>query len=500
MDLVVCKCAKCDFTLGSILNLWIQIGKKYITPVTQMEDAPFKLSTAGVIREGEPDTLVSGCELQDAECAKCHVNLGQTCLSSPVNHVLNDGQAIFRIASVTLKRAKDLRRKVEPKIKRVLSLKNQTPSADEGARAPRDEREAPDSSKPTNQTGSLNFMQVQAELDSQRENINRIGATGMQVVSNFETVIARVDRQLQQLKESIESVHKGRDDQHAEVRALKTELLDVRVDCQNNPVLARLDQQLQTTDRVVTELRQALSQSRSETEALRDQLTTAQHNLQEMRDEAASLRAEASESSQAVQESVGAVKDYACEVSALRREVKQLRAELAQERTQPQAAEPESFSSHELDILASSISKIGNRASQVESLQMEFELFRTRLQRLEARPLATSANQSRAAPATASEPMSLDNDDKPGYEGAMRRKRILAGRDDTQSFDKTPHKRQALSPSDLDSGVSMGRSRADELYGSSPNTRSVARTGTRRTRAGLGQYGKTRLESWANSG
>lgn len=346
---------------------------------------------------------------------------------------------------------------------------------------------------------SPDLLQMQAELDAQRQHINRIGATGMQVVTNFETVMARVDRQMQQLSESIDSTRKDRDDQRNDLGALKSELVDAKWDCQNNSVVARLDQQLQTTDRLVTELRQALHQSKSEVEGLREQLSTTDRELQLVKSDASTLQARVDEAKHAVQESVGASRECACEVSSLRREVKQLRAELAQERAQPQPAEPSSFSSHELDILASRISKIGNRASQVESVQMDLELFRTRLQRLEARP---GANPNRGSGNLGGEASPRDDDEvQPVYEGNVRRKRALTARDDTQAFDKTPHKRAALSPSDPDSAVSIGCSRASDLYGSSPDSRSTApRPGLRRTRAIAGDYGTTRRENWAGRG
>ncbi|KAM4059559.1 hypothetical protein HRG_011615 [Hirsutella rhossiliensis] len=501
MDRVVCKCAKCDAILGSLINLWLQLGKKYITPLTHaQDDDPFPIATSGLVRQGDADTLVGGCQLQDAECAKCRANLGQKCLKSPVNHVLSDGQIIFRITSVILKLAGDLRRKAEPKIQRVLQLKNH---ASEHQNAPSSQTESvnpePGAAQNSPAADSPDLMQMQAELDAQRQHINRIGATGMQVVTNFETVMARVDRQMQQLSESIDSIRKDRDEQRNDLGALKSEVVDAKWDCQNNSVVARLDQQLQTTDRVVTELRQALHQSKSETQGLREQLTVAEQALQGAKGDAATLKTQIDETNQAVRESIAASREHVCEVSSLRREVKQLRAELAQERAQPQPAEPSSFSSHELDILASSISKIGNRASQVETLQMDFELFRARLQRLEARAIAPGANTSRTLGVEAH---ARDDDEaQPVYEGNARRKRALTARDDTQTFDKTPQKRAALSPSDLDSGVSTGCSRASDLYGSSRNTRSSAqRPGLRRTRANAGDYGTTRRESWAGRG
>ncbi|POR31287.1 Uncharacterized protein TPAR_08541 [Tolypocladium paradoxum] len=506
MDLVTCKCANCDAKLGSLVNLWTQIGKKYLTPAAQSEDEQFRVSSSGSIRQGDADTLVGGCQLQDAECAKCHANLGQKCLKTPVSHVFHDGQIIFRISSITLKSSTDLRRRAEPKIKRVLKLKNDASSTNGyGNTSPAQETPFVNFSKPGRGTpqdspsvDNLDFMQLQADLEAQRVDIHRIGSTGMQVVSNFETTIARVERQMKQLSDSIDSVRKDGDGQRDDLRSLKSEVTDVRWDCQNNSVVSRLDQQLQTTDRVVTELRQALNKSKSDMADLRDQLAAAQHELHEARDETARLKNEADETKQIAYESVAVSKEYASEVSTLRREIKQLRAELAQERAQPQTSEHSSFSSHELDILASSISKIGNRASQVESLQMEFELFKTRVQRLEARASMSAATPNRGCATTNGDVSPPNNENtQPCYEGNIRKKRTSAGRDDGQNFDTTPPKRVALSSSGFGSVLSASYARSSDVYRSSPGPNGVtAPAGSRRTRAGAARDRNTTKRGW----
>ncbi|KJZ68134.1 hypothetical protein HIM_12475 [Hirsutella minnesotensis 3608] len=425
--------------------------KRYMTPATHVREGSMKIITSGIIREGEPHTLVGDC-----------------------------GQIIFRIASIALKRTWDLRRKVEPRIKRVLPLKKQPPSENERVNVPPTARAAHDSSdttpSETNAPGFSSFEEVKAEMAAQREKIGRIGATGMHVVSNFETAMFRVDRQLQELRESIERVRNGRDEQHAEIRALQKELLDTQANCQNSPVIERLDQQLQTTDRVVSELRLALDQCRSDTETLYDRLTIVQHNLQEVRDEAANLKTEASKSKQILQDCIGEIPEYSYGVSALRREVRQLRAELSLN-----------------NILSSSITKIGNRTSQVESLQMEFELFKMRLQRLEARSLASSGNCDKVASTMSAGTISREADEKSDYDNIMTRKHILTNTTDNADLDTIPHKRQALPPSAVDSAVYMDRSLTDKHCGTSPNIRKmVARTVHWRDRAGSEQYSTSR--------
>lgn len=118
MDLVTVRCAKCDSKLGNLVNLWTQIGKKYITPVAHTEEKgdADKISATGAVRIGDAGTLVEGwyehylpllikyftifcrlqllmksvlrhSELRDAECSSCHTNIGQKCITSPPNHI-----------------------------------------------------------------------------------------------------------------------------------------------------------------------------------------------------------------------------------------------------------------------------------------------------------------------------------------------------------------------------------------------------------------------------
>ena len=164
----------------------------------------------------------------------------------------------------------------------------------------------------------------------------------------------------------------------------------------------------------------------------------------------------------------------------------QLRNELGREPAQVTARSDPGFSAHELDILTSNISKIGNRASQIESLQMEFELFKTRLQRLEARPnYGPDKNDGH----------SLLSDFIPQQEqplqqrfgGSLRQKRTSTGRDGNDPYADTPPKRMALT-SDYSSAATGSYGSAGDWAGqSSPPTSAFVATdgsGPRLTKAG----------------
>ena len=61
MDLVTCKCISCDARLGIVINLWVQIGKKYLALVLNPEyQETLQISTLSATRVGEADTVVGG--------------------------------------------------------------------------------------------------------------------------------------------------------------------------------------------------------------------------------------------------------------------------------------------------------------------------------------------------------------------------------------------------------------------------------------------------------
>ncbi|KAH6604762.1 hypothetical protein Trco_006469 [Trichoderma cornu-damae] len=475
MDLVAMRCAKCDSKLGSLVNLWTQIGKKYITPVAYVEEKgeADKIAATGAVRIGDADTLVEGC-----------------------------GQVIFRTMSITLKLATDLRRKAEPKIQRVLQLRGQSAPAQAKAGPVNGKAASQDETSPSRDR--FDIMQIQADLDAQQDEIQRIGAAGFQVMSTFDSTVARFEKQMRQLSESVASVREDGEGQRADIKSLKTEMSDAKWSAKGDAVVARLDQQLQTTDRVVTELRQIMQKSKAEATGLRSELAAAQKEIAEVKKANARLKQDADEAKQAAQEGVATAKLYASEVASLRREIAQLRSELAQESThQPSMDEDASISSHQLDILASNISKIGNRASQVESLQMEFDLFRTRIQRLEARVVGggTPNPNRKDVRASLGEYGSVpEQGGQSHYGSTTRQKRPPLSREESHIINSTPPKRLAIS-SDYPSLVAAGYVGTSEKQQSSPGGMALVETPVqRRTMAESANKSNVRRGRWAAKG
>ncbi|KAL7944765.1 hypothetical protein V8C42DRAFT_353587 [Trichoderma barbatum] len=453
MDLVAVRCAKCDSKLGNLVNLWTQIGKKYITPVAYVEDKgdADKITATGAIRIGDADTLVEGW-----------------------------GQTIFRLSSITLKLATDLRRKAEPKIQRVLQLRGQSATAQEKPSSVNGK--ATIQTEPSPSRDRFDIMQIQADLEAQQDEIQRIGAAGFQVMSTFDSTVARFEKQMRQLSDTVTSVRKDGEGQQADIKSLKSQMSDAKKNGGNDAVIARLDQQLQTTDRVVTELRQIIQKSKTETTSLRSELTAAQKEITEVKKANARLKQAADEAKQVAQEGIATSKLYASEVASLRREITQLRSELAQENTHHTSMDEDpSISSHQLDILASNISKIGNRASQVESLQMEFDLFRTRIQRLEARMASGTPNPNRMdVRASLGEYASAaEQGGQSHYTSTTRQKRPPISRGESHLVNSTPLKRVALS-SDYPSLATAGYISTSEQQHSSPGSMALVETPVQR--------------------
>lgn len=327
-------------------------------------------------------------------------------------------------------------------------------------------------------------MQIQADLEVQQDEIQRIGVAGFQVMSNFDSTVARLEKQMRQLSESIASVRRDGEGQQADIKSLKTQMSDAKRSGQNDDgVVARLDQQLQTTNRVVTELRQMIQKSKSETTGLRSELKASQKEITEVKKANARLKQEADEAKQVAQEGIATSKLYASEVSSLRRDIAQLRSDLAQENDHhhSSAGEDPSISSHQLDILASNISKIGNRASQVESLQMEFDLFRTRIQRLETRMANGTPNPSRkdVRPSVGEYGSVTEQGSQSHYGTASRQKRSTMSRDDSHIMNTASAKRVALS-SDYPSLANASYISNGEQQQSSPGAMALVETPVQR--------------------
>lgn len=300
----------------------------------------------------------------------------------------------------------------------------------------------------------MDLTGLQAYLESQRADISRIDSAGLQIVAAFDSAMDRVEREVKKLQDTMAALRRELEGNRDDVSSLKTNVDAVRKDSRAASDKARaLSSEVQDlrknvpSNDAVDELQQALTGLRqspldraSEAKDLRRELGLAKGELRRMRDGQADLKKQVDDLKKASKETPPA-KDYAREVSALRVEIRQLRQETAQKTPSHTPVQNNSFSAKELDILTRNITKIGNRASQIETLQMEFQLFKSRLQRLEVPELP--ARDEYDLP-----PLSDDEGERqngPLATSTQRRKRPTASRE-RAGENATPNKRLAFSP------------------------------------------------------
>jgi len=143
---------------------------------------------------------------------------------------------------------------------------------------------------------------------------------------------------------------------------------------QDTATLAGLEQTLASTNVVVEDVRQ-------EVDALEDQLkeglSGTKSELRQQKQLSEELRADL--------KGRIAVREHNKDITAMRTEIAHVKRQMDEMRSKAvERATAAPFPAKELDILTSNIAKIGNRASQVETLQMEFEILKGRVERAEA--------------------------------------------------------------------------------------------------------------------
>jgi regulator of replication initiation timing len=400
METVFCECKKCDAPIGRFVNLWTQIGKSYFSPVVEPED-DLAVGGQGAVRIGERGTLVeewsAPCsryrknhvsnthpsQLQDIVCSNCAALLGLRCIQTPVNHVLDEyvawqnyclplltrcprNQLMLRLASVELLDNDGL--EIEFVIKRVLRV-NEPSKVNHS--------DAPDPSKGPGFTsafpGAAQLRQLQIDLHGQREDIQRIDSNGFRIVSALDKRADRINGEVTKLKGTVGVVHRDVGDLQKELGSIKADIGKVRASAQDANALVQLGGRLTAVSNTLGEVGQqvaALSDKfQKEVDELRSELGQQQQDMEDLRSN--------------VRDGVAA-DDYTRDMVDLRSEMAHLRRQLDETRAHGLGRVETAFPPRELEVLTSNIAKIGNRASQVESLQMELEMLKGRVERAEA--------------------------------------------------------------------------------------------------------------------
>lgn len=300
--------------------------------------------------------------------------------------------------STILPLSKDDNRKVELVVKRYLKLRQAPRSSSD--HPPEGTPDAPGSydrdgaprgyyASPS-AAGVADISQLHAQIEAQRGDIDRIDSEGYKVVSALNDAVTRVEAGLGKMEATLAELRRDISGSHDDTASLKTEIKDVKKQSQvgvaeNRTIIDRLEDQLKSANKTVEVARHELGEL---TAKFDKELGIIKAGLRQNTKEITELKS-------SVKDRVS-VRDYAKDMAAVRGELAQLRKQMEDNRARP--AGP--FPSRELDILTSNISKIGNRANQVESLQMEFEIFKGRVERIEAAAHASSQTHQASVPHT----------------------------------------------------------------------------------------------------
>ncbi|KAK5624490.1 hypothetical protein RRF57_000206 [Xylaria bambusicola] len=393
MDCVLIRCNKCHHHMGVLTNLWSQIGKNYISPVVYVHDA-LDVTPDGAVKHGAKGTIIDNCRVQGIICAQCRSVLGSKCLSSTVNHALSiwlqydntDGfrsSLLLRVPSIQIMDP-NTHDTIEPMIQRLLSLKNPLKNDDS-----HDDNESStfykDHSHKQTVTEDSNFNHLLDKIDAQGERIELLDTAGIQVVASLDRSMQYIDEAIRNLKSEIALTKKELSNSSDRTRKLTNDV------CSTKSEIEEVKRTLEplTTQNHIQEERLGIEDKITEAKAslrveigamseiyiqkvnlLESRLQNIQRDLKELRNTA--------------QVALLASDTNAGEIAALKVEIVRLRQGIALERSSRSSSTNSVFALHDVDILTSNITKIGNKASQVEPLQMELELLKSRIQRMEA--------------------------------------------------------------------------------------------------------------------
>lgn len=362
---------------------------------------------------------------------------------------LFSGQIILRTPSIALRSIADARRKAEPKIQQFLTLRGHgtastedpfaqasggTASASAAHQEIYDDRSSAD---------DLDLVHLQADIDAQRAELERIDKAGYQIVADLGSALVTVEQKVKQMDKDIESIRRDTNGQGNGLRSLKSEVSELEKETKNDWVVSRLDQELVKTNDLVAQLQKDLLGVGRAVRPLDDSVPLLKRDLHLLRQENEQLKAELKDTTQVAREGLHTAKEYASETTSLRHEVMQLRTELGRERAKKMGASSSTYSG-ELEILTSRLSKVGNQAGQIESLQMEFDLFKRRLQRLETRQESEDSMTESHRPMDREFISQPDAVPQQRFGGGHRQKRTTTGRGSDDIFSTTPPKRQAM--------------------------------------------------------
>ena len=246
--------------------------------------------------------------------------------------------------------------------------------------------------------GAIELQQLQLDLHAQTEDIRRIDSNGFRIVTALDKRTSRLGDEVTRLRATVSSVHRDVGGLQQELGRIKPEIKKVGAPAQDPSPLSRLENQLVSITSALGDVGQQLntfdSRFHKQLGELKSEISQQQQDIEDLKS--------------IVRTSVSA-SDYAQDMTALRAEMAQLRRQTEETRAQGTERIESAFPSRELEVLTTNIAKISNRASQVETLQMELEILKGRVERAEANRGRTADNRQLTRTADPGSPMYSDN-------------------------------------------------------------------------------------------
>ncbi|KAI1156683.1 hypothetical protein F4825DRAFT_213656 [Nemania diffusa] len=387
MDTVVACCNKCSALLCTLPNLWIQIGQSYISPVIETKHS-WEISSAGRVRPGKQGTIVDNCDVQEIICNQCCSILGTKCLGSAINYIIHKDQLLLRISSIQIKDSSNQCNK-DPTIQRTLSLNN--PPTDKQQPNNRDHKFSLCDNSNHGQAinGNHKLSPTLSIIDAQ--GMEQLDTTSYQAVAFSNQVVHRIDDEIRNLKNEMAQMMSRSSDNNTKTISLLDDVLSAKAEIKEikralQPLVARdhLEQESTSIRNAITEADTSLrSEYSHKWGGHQERFNLLEPKVESARQDLKGFQTLLKGTQTTAKTALEASQTNTEEILGLKAELQSLRQELSLERSYRPSSVTTAFTSHEMDILTSNITKIRHKASQVGTLQMELELLRRRVHRME---------------------------------------------------------------------------------------------------------------------
>src|SRR3569833_2645891 len=210
----------------------------------------------------------------------------------PKKHKQYDrNQILLRLASVAVTDVQSAA-PVELKVSRFLSPRpppgpRPAPAASPpGAAAAR----APSAQYCRDQAAAPEISQIQAEIEVQRGDIDRLDSAGYRIVSAIDNAVDRLEREVDLLKDAVRGLRQGVDRDQEDLASLQKDLKDVRQRAQDTTTIERIEAQILSSTSVIHKIKQGLGDASSQ---IRSELSVMKSVLQQLRSDEKLLKPEA---------------------------------------------------------------------------------------------------------------------------------------------------------------------------------------------------------------